>query len=269
MKGLYFITFLLLSLVSYGQNNLEEVVYLKNGNIVRGTIIEQIPNQTLKIQTKDGSVFVYNYTQIEKITKEAPTKETPSLTNQNNTVIIDNSNSTVENTYSYSTSAIEKKEYLKKGFMGITEIGAIGRKQISPKSAFTLHQFIGKRTSQHFAIGVDFGVEVNKSLLVVPVMLDTRIYFLNKRITPFLNLAPGYAFSSIPYYDYNSYYGGYGYYKRGRRPYHSFITNFGIGVEYKVNEKIGVTFSTGGRLSYFPKASTTLGNGFFKIGIEY
>lgn len=266
MKRLYFITFLLLSLVSYGQNNLEEVVYLKNGSIVRGTIIEQIPNQTLKIQTKDGSVFVYNYTQIEKITKEAPTKETPSLTNQNNTVIIDNSNSTVENSYSYSTSAIEKKEYLKKGFMGITEIGAIGRKQISSSLAFTLHQLIGKRTSQHFSIGLDFGVEVNKSLLVVPVMLDTRIYFLNKRITPFLNLAPGYAFSRLSYYDY---YRSNRYKNQYYQSYHSFITNFGIGVEYKINEKIGVTFSTGGRLSYFPKASTTFGNGFFKIGIEY
>ncbi|MCB0511723.1 MAG: hypothetical protein KDC72_04190, partial [Bacteroidetes bacterium] len=258
----------------FGQNNIEEVVYLKNGSIIRGTIIEQVPNQTLKIQTKDGSVFVFNLNEVQKITKEAPYKNPAPNPVNTNTQVINQSNNenivnnTVENTYS-TTDSKEKKEYLKKGFIGITEIGAIGRKQISPKSAFTLHQFIGKRTSQHFAIGVDFGVEVNKSLLVVPVMLDTRIYFLNKRITPFLNLAPGYAFSSIPYYDYNSYYGGYGYYKRGRRPYHSFITNFGIGVEYKVNEKIGVTFSTGGRLSYFPKASTTLGNGFFKIGIEY
>lgn len=35
-----------------------DVVYLKNGSIIRGMIIEQIPNVSLKIQTKDGSIFV-------------------------------------------------------------------------------------------------------------------------------------------------------------------------------------------------------------------
>lgn len=48
----------------------QDVVYLKNGGILRGMIIEQIPNVQLKIQTKDGSVFVYKIEEIEKITKE-------------------------------------------------------------------------------------------------------------------------------------------------------------------------------------------------------
>lgn len=47
-----------------------DVVYLKNGGIIRGMIIEQIPNVQLKIQTKDESVFVYKMDEIEKITKE-------------------------------------------------------------------------------------------------------------------------------------------------------------------------------------------------------
>ena len=47
-----------------------EVVYLKNGSIIRGIIIEQTPNVQIKIQTKDGSVFVYKMDEVEKITKE-------------------------------------------------------------------------------------------------------------------------------------------------------------------------------------------------------
>lgn len=47
-----------------------EVVYLKNGSIIRGMIIEQIPNVSLKIQTRDGNVFVYKMEEVEKITKE-------------------------------------------------------------------------------------------------------------------------------------------------------------------------------------------------------
>ena len=49
---------------------LQDVVYLKNGSIIRGLIIEQIPNVSLKIQTVDGSVFVYKIDEIEKMTKE-------------------------------------------------------------------------------------------------------------------------------------------------------------------------------------------------------
>ena len=51
-------------------NNFEDVVYLKTGSIIHGIIIEQVPNQILKIQTKAGSIFVYNISDVEKITKE-------------------------------------------------------------------------------------------------------------------------------------------------------------------------------------------------------
>lgn len=37
---------------------------------VRGTIIEQVPNVSLKVQTADGSVFAYQISEVEKITKE-------------------------------------------------------------------------------------------------------------------------------------------------------------------------------------------------------
>lgn len=54
------------------QEQMQDVVYLKNGSIIRGIIIEQVPNKSLKIKTKDGSVFVYNMDDIERITKEEP-----------------------------------------------------------------------------------------------------------------------------------------------------------------------------------------------------
>ena len=41
------------------QNNYQDVVYLKDGSIIRGMIIEQIPNKSIKIETADKSVFVY------------------------------------------------------------------------------------------------------------------------------------------------------------------------------------------------------------------
>ena len=52
----------------------EDVVYLKNGGILHGTIIEQVPNVSIKIKTKDGNVFVYKMEEIMKMTKEETNK---------------------------------------------------------------------------------------------------------------------------------------------------------------------------------------------------
>ena len=49
---------------------IEDVIHLKNGETVRGTIIEQIPGESLKIQTADGSVFVYTIYEIAEISRD-------------------------------------------------------------------------------------------------------------------------------------------------------------------------------------------------------
>ena len=55
----------------------QDVVYLKNGSIIRGVIVEQIPGDSLKIQTQDRSVFVFNMSEVVKIVKKPVT--TPSV----------------------------------------------------------------------------------------------------------------------------------------------------------------------------------------------
>lgn len=56
-----------------------DVVYLENGSVIRGTIVEDIPNVSLSIQTADGSIFKCQYNDIIKLTKELPSApETPS-----------------------------------------------------------------------------------------------------------------------------------------------------------------------------------------------
>jgi hypothetical protein len=46
------------ALLSIAQTNYEDVVYLKNGSIIHGIIIEQIPNESLKIKSGQN-IFVY------------------------------------------------------------------------------------------------------------------------------------------------------------------------------------------------------------------
>ena len=65
-----FLCYIFIATVSLFAQKLQETIYLKNGSVIRGTVIEQIPGESMKIKTRDGSIFVYKVTEIEKITKE-------------------------------------------------------------------------------------------------------------------------------------------------------------------------------------------------------
>lgn len=52
------------------ENVMEDVLYLINGSIVRGKIVEYGADYQVKIQIKGGSILVYREEEIEKITKE-------------------------------------------------------------------------------------------------------------------------------------------------------------------------------------------------------
>ncbi len=69
-RTILFLVFLAGMTLAFAQSGLQDVVYLKNGSIIRGDIIELVPGETVKIQTWDGSVFVYAYADVEKFTKE-------------------------------------------------------------------------------------------------------------------------------------------------------------------------------------------------------
>jgi Na+-transporting methylmalonyl-CoA/oxaloacetate decarboxylase gamma subunit len=47
-----------------------DVVHLKNGSIMKGTIIEQVPNEYIKLETRDGNIFVFKTDEIKLIVKE-------------------------------------------------------------------------------------------------------------------------------------------------------------------------------------------------------
>ncbi|MFA6806463.1 MAG: hypothetical protein WCR29_03500, partial [Bacteroidales bacterium] len=52
------------------QTTTKDVVYLKNGSIIKGVITEINSNVNLKINTPDGNVFVFEMKDVEKIIKE-------------------------------------------------------------------------------------------------------------------------------------------------------------------------------------------------------
>ena len=69
-KLLLFILITLTSFFSKAQT--QDVIYLKNGNVVRGIIIEQKENGTVTIRTNNGRVLTYTEFDIREITIEGP-----------------------------------------------------------------------------------------------------------------------------------------------------------------------------------------------------
>lgn len=75
MKKIFQLIVLLLLLSPVGvmaQQAMQDVIYLKDGSIYRGVIIEQVPNVSYKIESRDGNVFAVKVEEVEKITKERP-----------------------------------------------------------------------------------------------------------------------------------------------------------------------------------------------------
>jgi hypothetical protein len=52
------------------------IVYLKNGSIIRGTVIEMIPDSLLKVRTTDASLFVFRMSEVVKVAKPENTERT-------------------------------------------------------------------------------------------------------------------------------------------------------------------------------------------------
>ena len=75
--------FVLLNLVfTYAMNaqsTNDDIIHLKNGTMIRGTIFEQVPKSYVKIKTLEGKVQKYKFNEISKIVKadESKVEEKP------------------------------------------------------------------------------------------------------------------------------------------------------------------------------------------------
>jgi hypothetical protein len=145
------------------QNKMQDVVYLKNGSMIRGMIVEQVPNESLKIRTKDGSLFVYTIDEISRITKESKVTTSPGSVDAGYRGFVDLG-------YTIGTSRFDDT--------GRIELSTSHGYQFNP------YLFLGAGLAINYHIGWD---EWN-----VPIFLNFRTNFINRPVTPFLDLRVGY-----------------------------------------------------------------------------
>ena len=209
----------------------QDVVYLKNGSVIKGSVIEMIPNQSIKVQTADGSLFVYQMNEVDRIERDAQ--------KQNNQVeeVTD--------------------DYLERGFRGLVDLGAhfgfgdaADNYQVS--AAFTGGYQINRMLFVGGGIAPTLNIfdyegyrddEVITTFLL-PIYTAVRLDFINTKVTPFFDGRVGYYLNTddIDYSDLYFY--------------------AGVGVRLK-------KISLGAGYDYYANDGSALGFATLRFGLEF
>lgn len=175
MKKLLLMITVLLFVINGFAQNLRDVVYLKSGSIIKGVIVEQIPNERLTIKSGENT-FVYNMDEIERIAKEDSKISVPK----------------------------EKCKYPNRGYRGFFDYGFGSGKDaadVEYKQNFinTIH---GYQVNSHFFVGGGLGVHTYDNddydlVVTVPAFCNLRADLLPYAVSPYLDTRLGYAYGDI------------------------------------------------------------------------
>lgn len=77
-KLLLILTAVFISVRVFAQHR-DEVVYLKDGSEIHGTVIQYKPGVKIRIQTRDGSLFVYQMDEVDHLSKNIRPRSSTSL----------------------------------------------------------------------------------------------------------------------------------------------------------------------------------------------
>lgn len=174
-KYLWLFLFTIISNISFGQNNYQDVVYLKNGSVIRGVIIEQVPNKSIKIETAERNVFVFQMDEIERITKEQVSNNQTRKEEQ------------------------ENNSGLSSGYKGMVEFGyQLGYSQQFGMDRISLNIINGCQINPYLSLSLGKGVRYYFDLeaILIPVFGDVRIYFLDNNVSPYVSFGGGYSFDA-------------------------------------------------------------------------
>lgn len=169
MKSLFtlLVLFAFISPPSFCQDRKEVRLYLKNGSVVRGQLLED--SVRFKIQTYDKSIWVFPKADVDSVI--AGKADNPSLS------------------------------YKKKGFVHYTELGPLAMSNRASNgvttSAFSFQTTNGYKFNQWLYTGIGVGADLYAVQTFVPVVISVRGDFTSKGSKiPFYFLEGGYGFNA-------------------------------------------------------------------------
>lgn len=163
-----------------------DVVYLKNGSVIKGSIMEMIPEGNIKIKTSDGSIFVFKMEEVEKTEKI----EAPKFTSQEPTVTVTSNDK--------STSGYEGPFIIARVGPILNGLGVFS----SDDEAINISGGVitGFQFNKNMSVGIgietnnySFTENQNSSIRTYPIFMDARFYIAKKTAQPMFSLQFGYA----------------------------------------------------------------------------
>lgn len=143
------------------QTETEDVIYLKDGGILRGEILEIRGDQIIKIETAGRNVFVVRMSEVDRITEEPMP---------------------IARYYKIS------------GYINQTGFDLLSGDNTITPHFYTMN---GYRFTPRFAAGIGIGyIPYRDPLNLIPVYLDLSLNLLKANVTSFLFVKAGYAFST-------------------------------------------------------------------------
>lgn len=205
-KLLFSLCFLFACTIVFAQGKYEQVVYLKNGSVIHGLIVEYVPNASIKVKS-GPNLFAYKMDEIEKITLEEP--------------------------------AARVYEGKSKGYYGIAQVGLTDFPAGGNLAMASISLINGYQFNRYVGLGLGIGGDISTHKVYnMPVFADLRINFLKTRVTPFVAIDLGYNAQFTQTYDY---YSG----DTKPQVYHGMVFNPSLGVKVGISKKVGASLALG------------------------
>jgi hypothetical protein len=169
MKQIITLILCIITFNTFAQKQDDDVLYLKNGSIYRGKIIEK-NERIIKLETYEKNIFAVQIADIQEIKQEPNLRKT----------------------------AIQYKE---KGFVHYTELGPLaGSNRASngvTTSAFSFQTTNGYKFNQYLFTGLGVGADLYAVQTFVPIVLSVRGDFTNQGTKiPFYFVEGGYSINA-------------------------------------------------------------------------
>ena len=185
MKKILVLSFIfLVASYSYSFCQSRDIIHLKNDSIIKGEIIEHIPDKAVKIKLIDSRILTFEMDEIKEISKEElPYTNTTEVTNR-------------------KPKASEHKGY---GFAGIVKVGVLG--SYDSRSLDAGHISIGggyifdRNFTLFLCLGSN-GYNSNRGIFTLfPAYLSCRYIMTPGKIAPFIQFGGGgaYIYSNVSY----------------------------------------------------------------------
>ncbi len=249
MRKFLLLLALVVSGLVYGQRKGDiDYLYLKNGNIIRGVVVEyNIDGNYVKIMTQDGSVYQYSNTEIDKISKVAKYDAQKKLKGS---------------AYhrEHQNGPFSPRAFIK-GYRGYFDFGYTFKAGNHSGQHFAISTTHGYQFNPHFFLGMGVATNFFKygdyegDKTTIPLYANARVNLLNSNITPYFDMKLGHSFLSGDFIFFNP----------------------SVGVSFAMGRKLGMYLSLGYSMQ---RIEVDLGTGMhdeelnvsgiaLKLGVEF